>query len=272
MERAGDRSAGGGPQRHFGRTVFQRHPAADAALQFVASPPTENPTYRTRIARAVDLEDSNLFALNRFPANDRWADGGAGDLRRRLGRRLPAWRCAQYRPELRLTTAPRYCHRGTGLSDRFSDIVGRTNVRGRPHHRLHPPLPARQGFAYRRPQRGRRDGRRARTLRTVGYLGSTRDVDPAIEDLREPRGDQFGGRVPSGAARVPVRFGGDRPHQQPKRTAFRPPTVSPGRPNGSASSTTTIASSSASPGGAITRRRSTRAGAIPSCSGWRFAI
>ena len=28
-----------------------------------------------RFARAVDLEDSNLFALNRFPGYDRWEDG-----------------------------------------------------------------------------------------------------------------------------------------------------------------------------------------------------
>ena len=44
-------------------------------LQFVASPPTENIDIPNEDARAVDLEDSNLFALNRFPGYDRWEDG-----------------------------------------------------------------------------------------------------------------------------------------------------------------------------------------------------
>ena len=44
-------------------------------LQFVASPPTENMDIPNEDARSVDLEDSNLFALNRFPGYDRWEDG-----------------------------------------------------------------------------------------------------------------------------------------------------------------------------------------------------
>src|SRR3546814_16823970 len=44
-------------------------------IQFVASPSTRNPAIPNEDARAVDLEDSNLFALNRFPGYDRWEDG-----------------------------------------------------------------------------------------------------------------------------------------------------------------------------------------------------
>src|SRR3546814_3789366 len=44
-------------------------------VQFVASPPTTNLEIPNEDARAVDLEDSNLFTLNRFPGYDRWEDG-----------------------------------------------------------------------------------------------------------------------------------------------------------------------------------------------------
>jgi LPS-assembly protein len=44
-------------------------------VQLVLTPPTENLDIPNEDARAVDLEDSNLFALNRFPGYDRWEDG-----------------------------------------------------------------------------------------------------------------------------------------------------------------------------------------------------
>src|SRR5690606_18769644 len=44
-------------------------------VQIVASPPTDNLDIPNEDARSVDLEDSNLFALNRFPGHDRWEDG-----------------------------------------------------------------------------------------------------------------------------------------------------------------------------------------------------
>ena len=44
-------------------------------VQLVLTPPTPNLDIPNEDARAVDLEDSNLFALNRFPGYDRWEDG-----------------------------------------------------------------------------------------------------------------------------------------------------------------------------------------------------
>lgn len=44
-------------------------------VQLVLTPPTENLDIPNEDARSVDLEDSNLFALNRFPGYDRWEDG-----------------------------------------------------------------------------------------------------------------------------------------------------------------------------------------------------
>ena len=44
-------------------------------VQLVLTPGTKNLSIPNEDARAVDLEDSNLFALNRFPGYDRWEDG-----------------------------------------------------------------------------------------------------------------------------------------------------------------------------------------------------
>ena len=44
-------------------------------VQLVVTPSTQNLSIPNEDARAVDLEDSNLFALNRFPGYDRWEDG-----------------------------------------------------------------------------------------------------------------------------------------------------------------------------------------------------
>ena len=44
-------------------------------VQLVLTPPTPNLDIPNEDARSVDLEDSNLFALNRFPGYDRWEDG-----------------------------------------------------------------------------------------------------------------------------------------------------------------------------------------------------
>ncbi len=43
-------------------------------VQMVATPPIGNLSVPNEDARAIELEDSNLFALNRFPGYDRWED------------------------------------------------------------------------------------------------------------------------------------------------------------------------------------------------------
>jgi LPS-assembly protein len=44
-------------------------------VQVVAAPPTRNFAIPNEDARAIELEDVNLFALNRFPGYDRIEDG-----------------------------------------------------------------------------------------------------------------------------------------------------------------------------------------------------
>src|SRR4029077_8009205 len=97
-------------------------------IQFVASPPTSNLDIPNEDARSVDLEDSNLFALNRFPGYDRWEDG----TRVTYGFE---WAYDPPRLSIRSTIGKSYRFtnsslflRGTGLNAHTSDIVGRTTV------------------------------------------------------------------------------------------------------------------------------------------------
>jgi LPS-assembly protein len=165
-------------------------------IQFVASPPTRNMAIPNEDARSVDLEDSNLFALNRFPGYDRWEDGvrvtyGADwtldlpsvSLRTTIGQ--------SYRLSNRAAILPP----GTGLSGRLSDIVGRTNVRiGRMVSITHRFRIDKNSFALRRNEIDATIGGR-RTYATIGYLRLDRDIDPAIEDLRDREEIRFGGRI-----------------------------------------------------------------------------
>ncbi|HTU10999.1 MAG TPA: LPS assembly protein LptD [Allosphingosinicella sp.] len=165
-------------------------------IQVVASPPTDNLDIPNEDARSVDLEDSNLFALNRFPGYDRWEDG----VRVTYG---ADWALDLPRISIRSTIGQSYrlsnrasiLSPGTGLSDRFSDIVGRTNVRfGRLLNITHRFRIDKDSFAIRRNEVDATIGGR-RTYATIGYLRLDRDIDPSIEDLRDREEVRFGGRV-----------------------------------------------------------------------------
>ena len=96
-----------------------------------------------------------------------------------------------YRLNNRATILPS----GTGLSDRFSDIVGRTNVQvGRLVSFVHRFRLDKDSFALRRNEIDATIGGR-RTYATIGYLRLDRNIDPAIEDLRDREEIRFGGRV-----------------------------------------------------------------------------
>ena len=165
-------------------------------LQFVASPPTENMDIPNEDARSVELEDSNLFALNRFPGYDRWEDGlrvtyGADWAADLPGVSIRANIGQSYRLNTRATILPP----GTGLSDRFSDFVGRTNVRvGRRVNLVHRFRLDKDNLAIRRNEIDAVIGGR-QTYATIGYLRLDRDIDQSIEDLRDREEVRFGGRV-----------------------------------------------------------------------------
>jgi LPS-assembly protein len=165
-------------------------------VQFVASPPTENLDIPNEDARSVDLEDSNLFALNRFPGYDRWEDGVRVTYGADWEFELPGVSVTtnigqSYRLSNRATILPP----GTGLSDRFSDIVGRTTVQvGRLVNFVHRFRLDKSSFALRRNEIDATIGGR-RTYATIGYLRLDRNIDPSIEDLRDREEIRLGGRI-----------------------------------------------------------------------------
>ena len=100
-------------------------------VQLVLTPPTPNLDIPNEDARSVDLEDSNLFALNRFPGYDRWEDASRVTYGLDWSLERPNLSIDEHhRPKLSAhQREPAIFPEGTGLTDRFSDIVGRTRIR-----------------------------------------------------------------------------------------------------------------------------------------------
>lgn len=165
-------------------------------IQVVATPPTSNLDIPNEDARAIELEDSNLFALNRFPGYDRWEDasrvtyGFDWSLERKnlaitsnIGQSYRFGRLPEIFPE------------GTGLTGRISDIVGRTTIKyGRFIELTQRYRIDRNNFAIRRNELDLTVGT-AQTYAQVGYLKLNRNIDPSIEDLRNHEELRLAGRV-----------------------------------------------------------------------------
>ncbi len=165
-------------------------------VQVVLTPPTANIDIPNEDARSIDLEDSNLFALNRFAGYDRWEDAS------RITYGVD-W--SLDRPNLAIQTTigqsyrivdrPGIFPQGTGLSDRLSDIVGRTSIRyGRLIDVTHRFRIDKDNFAVRRNEIDLTVGT-TQTYAQVGYLKLNRNVDPTIEDLRDVEELRVAGRV-----------------------------------------------------------------------------
>ncbi len=165
-------------------------------FQVVASPATRNLSIPNEDARAVDLEDSNLFSLNRFPGYDRWEDStrityGVDWALDRPGFSINSNIGQSYRITKRASVFPD----GTGLSDRTSDIVGRTTVK---YKRLvaltHRFRLDKDNFAVRRNEVDLTLGS-DKTYLTAGYLRLNRNIGPTLEDLSDREEVRLGGRV-----------------------------------------------------------------------------
>ena len=165
-------------------------------FQMVASPKLRNLAVPNEDARSIDLEDSNLFALNRFPGYDRIEDGvrftyGIDWQFERPGLRINSTIGQSYR----LSTNPTLLPDGTGLTDRTSDIVGRTEVRFsdvvKVTHRFRLD---KDNLSVRRNEFDAGVGTQ-RTYLEVGYLRLNRDVGSGIEDLKDREELRIAGRV-----------------------------------------------------------------------------
>lgn len=168
-------------------------------LQFVASPKTRNLEIPNEDSRAIDLEDSNLFALNRFPGYDRWEDGPRVTYGVDWNYDAPRLSIsANVGQSYRLTSQTSLIPDGTGLNERLSDIVGRTTVKFRDVVSLtHRYRLDKDGFALRRNEIDATVGN-DRTYALVGYLRLNRNIGTALEDLADREEIRVGGRVQIG--------------------------------------------------------------------------
>ncbi len=165
-------------------------------LQLVASPATRNLAIPNEDSRAVDLEDSNLFALNRFAGYDRIEDG----LRLTYGFDWqfgqPGWSIkSTIGQSYRLTSYPTLIPDGTGLSSQLSDIVGRTEVRFRDIVKLtHRFRLDKDSLAVRRNEFDAAVGTN-RTYLEIGYSRLNRNIPVTLEDLHDSNELRLAGRV-----------------------------------------------------------------------------
>jgi LPS-assembly protein len=164
-------------------------------VQIVASPPIRNLAVPNEDARAIELEDSNLFALNRFPGYDRVEDRARITYGVDWQLTLPGVRIkSTVGQSYRLTNKRTLLPDGTGLSERVSDFVGRTEVRYRDWIKLtHRFRLDKDSLAVRRNEFDAAVGS-DRTYIEAGYLLLNRDIDE-LEDLQDREELRLAGRV-----------------------------------------------------------------------------
>jgi LPS-assembly protein len=165
-------------------------------VQIVAAPSVSNLRIPNEDSRAVDLEDSNLFALNRFPGYDRFED----DYRVTYGFDW-ALRKTDFTADITVGQSYRLSNResifpdGTGLSDKVSDIVGRSEFRFKNIIKLtHRFRLDKDSFAIRRNEVDATIGSRG-TYVQAGYLKLNRNIGPTLEDLNDREEIRLAGRV-----------------------------------------------------------------------------
>ena len=165
-------------------------------VQMVAAPAIGNLNIPNEDSRAVDLEDSNIFALNRFPGYDRFED----DYRITYGFDW-ALRKSNFTADINLGQSYRLSKRasifpdGTGLSDEASDIVGRSEFRFKNIVKLtHRFRLDKDSLAIRRNEIDASIGSRGTYLQ-AGYLKLNRNIGPTLEDLKDREEIRLAGRV-----------------------------------------------------------------------------
>jgi len=165
-------------------------------IQLAGTPNTPNLSIPNEDARAIDLEDSNLFALNRFPGYDRIEDG----LRFTYGLdwqfERSQWRIkTNIGQSVRLSNRAQILPDGTGLSSKTSDIVGRTEVRYQDFIKLvHRYRLDKDSLVVRRNEFDAVIGD-AKTYAEVGYTKLDRDIAAGIEDLQNREEVRLAGRA-----------------------------------------------------------------------------
>jgi LPS-assembly protein len=164
-------------------------------IQLIGAKTTGNLEVPNEDSRAVDLEDSNLFALNRFSGYDRVEDNfrityGLDWSMRGKDITFDFNIGQSYRLSNRANIFPD----GTGLSDKISDIVGRSEFRFKDFVKLtHRFRLDKDSMAIRRNELDATIGSRS-TYVQVGYLKLNRDIN-TVEDLSDREEIRLAGRV-----------------------------------------------------------------------------
>jgi LPS-assembly protein len=165
-------------------------------LMLVAAPQGGNPRgIPNEDSRSFDLDDTNLFAINRFPGLDR-SEGG---VRLTYGGQ---WTYARgplnvevmggqsFRLDAQQTIFPA----GTGLQGKFSDLVGRTTVSwGRSLDLVHRFRVDKKNLGVRRNEIDA-IWRSGRVDLTAGYSNLNRNITTGVEDLQDQEEIRLGAR------------------------------------------------------------------------------
>lgn len=169
----------------FAGELFGGTQVLSPRVQIVATPEIRNLDIPNEDARAIDLEDSNLFALNRFPGYDRVEDGARVTYGLDWRLLVPNWEVkSTLGQSYRLDSDRDIFPDGTGLSERVSDIVGRTEIRYRNFVKFtHRFRLDKDNLAVRRNEIDATVGS-SRTYAEIGYLRLNRDIT-TVEDLQD---------------------------------------------------------------------------------------
>ncbi len=163
-------------------------------VQLSVSPSDLNKNIANEDSRAVDLDDTNLFDLNRFPGSDRWEGGQRVTYGATWRLDRPRWQIeSEFGQSYRFDNTPAEFPQGTGLSGNFSDFVGRNTLRiGSRIDVTHRFRLDKSSLKLRRNEIDVTVGNK-RTYATVGYVKLDRDIN--IEDLEDREEVRAGGRV-----------------------------------------------------------------------------
>ena len=157
-------------------------------VQIVATPHIRNFAIPNEDSRAVELEDDNIFALNRYPGYDRVEDGlrVTYGLDWRLDR--PGWHAsASIGQSYRTTDQSSLVPDGTGLAAHLSDVVGRAEVRFRDIVQLTERFQLdKDTLQLRRNEFDATIGDH-RTYLEVGYIALNRSIPLTYEDLQDSK-------------------------------------------------------------------------------------
>ncbi len=163
-------------------------------VQIIASPNGNNDDIPNEDSRAIELENISLFDLNRFPGQDRFEGGSRLTYGAVYTLDRPNWALtSEVGQSIRLAGDGQDFPSGTGLSDRVSDFVGRTNVKfGSLIELTHRFRVDRKSLAVRRNEVDIAVGNR-NTYATIGYVKLNRKIE--LEDLEDREELRVGARV-----------------------------------------------------------------------------